>query len=176
MKNYRAAILSFYEDRKSAGELSINLTYPTPAKLRDECFIRVKNGIKGNCLRIIKSFFEIPMEENLCSIRVKRFDVDKFKPLINFLKRGINTSEKNLELLAWLIGFNYQDDRELIHPSSGQYSNDRFTDAVAPVKFPKLLETSSSNMIKQVLVEYPSGVKLWVGGCDISLISQLIRL
>ncbi len=54
---------------------------------------------------MLKTFFQIPLDQELRISTVKKFDVDKFKPLSNFFKFGLNTRDKNIELLAWLIDF-----------------------------------------------------------------------
>jgi hypothetical protein len=39
-------------------------------------------------------------------VSIRKFDTDKFKPLGNFIKRNTaDTEDKNVELLAWLIGY-----------------------------------------------------------------------
>lgn len=54
---------------------------------------------------MVKQFMDKLPNEVLSASNIRRFDPDKFKPLVNFLKKNLNTNEKNVELLAWLIDF-----------------------------------------------------------------------
>lgn len=105
MEKYRSEVRRFYETQKALGRLSLNLTYPTVSKLRNECLMLFNEGCDESDLRILKSFMERPLKDKLHESAIRRFDPDKFKALYNFLKKDIKTSEKNVELLAWLIDF-----------------------------------------------------------------------
>ncbi|MBE9598680.1 hypothetical protein [Pedobacter sp. MC2016-24] len=54
---------------------------------------------------MLKEFFELPFDQEISAVAVRKCDPDKFRPLCNFLKKDIMTREKNIELLAWLIDF-----------------------------------------------------------------------
>ncbi|SEK24385.1 hypothetical protein [Parapedobacter koreensis] len=106
MENYRIEVRQFYEMKKAAGELSVNLTYPSPAKLRNECLIQFrKKKHHRDDDSTLKSFFGLLPTEEFHEMAIKRFDIDKFKPLCSLLKKEFRTDEKNIELLAWLIDF-----------------------------------------------------------------------
>ncbi|WEK17831.1 MAG: hypothetical protein P0Y49_13590 [Candidatus Pedobacter colombiensis] len=105
IEKYRFAVISFYEEKKTAGELSKNLMYPTCANIRNEFQLLFEAGCDNLDNRMLKEFLEIPYEKEISDLAVKKCDTDKFKPLNNFLKKGIKTREKNIELLAWLINF-----------------------------------------------------------------------
>lgn len=128
-----------------------------------------------------------------------RFDIDKFRPLVNYLKREadpgriIKTSYKNVLLLAWLIKFNKHSGAHYpptappaaidsqIAPHVGQeivvpllekfpaYLDDMFAPDTTANRFPRIA-------FKQIIVEYPSGVRITVEGCELSHISQLAQL
>lgn len=104
-EKYRNDVREFYEKQKSLGLLSMNLTYPTTARLRNECLVLFNDGCNDNDLRILTSFLGRPMKDQLLEPAIRYCDTDKFKALCNFLERDIKTSEKNTELLAWLINF-----------------------------------------------------------------------
>ncbi|GAA5089404.1 hypothetical protein GCM10023210_14200 [Chryseobacterium ginsengisoli] len=104
-EKYRNDVRQFYETQKALGLLSMNLTYPTIARLRNECIILFNDGCNENDLRILTSFLGKSMREQLLEPAIRYCDVEKFKALLNFLKRDIKTGEKNVELLAWLIDF-----------------------------------------------------------------------
>ncbi|MFA6152003.1 MAG: hypothetical protein WC716_11825 [Chitinophagaceae bacterium] len=105
MEKYKLAVLEFYEQKKSAGELSANLIHFTPANIRNEFRLLFSAGCDNTDKRTLKEFFELPFDREISDLAVRKCDPDKFKPLCNFLKKGIQTREKNIELLAWLIDF-----------------------------------------------------------------------
>lgn len=105
IEQYRAEVRKFYETQRELGRLSINLTYPTVARLRNECLMLFNDGCNKSDLRILTSFLGRPNNGELHESAIRRCDPDKFKALYNFLKKDIKTSEKNFELLAWLIDF-----------------------------------------------------------------------
>lgn len=105
IEQYRAEVRRFYETQRDLGRLSINLTYPTVSRLRDECLLLFNDGCNKSDLRILTSFLGRPNNGELHESAIRRCDPDKFKALYNFLKKDIKTGEKNFELLAWLIDF-----------------------------------------------------------------------
>lgn len=143
----------------------MNLTHPTAAKLRNECLILFKRGLDRADTRMLKSFLGWSDKEEIYESAIKRFDPDKFKPLNNFLKKGIKTDEKNIELLAWLIDFRPRPYSKYQFGSGG---NGEVTPALA------IKEERTTR--KEVILEYPSGVKLLVDASDFLLIAQLVRL
>lgn len=81
------------------------------------------------------------------------------------MRKGTNTDEKNIELLAWLIDFRPRP-----------YSNYRITPGYSKeIASPLIIGDERLNR-KEVTLEYPSGVKLFVDAYDFSLIAQLVRL
>ena len=103
---YQRQVLLTYHQKKAANTLSFNLVHSTPAKLRAECVdvFAARGGKKDQ--RILGSFFGVHEDEAGYIHAIRRFDIDKFRPLDKFLKNN-NTrpDEKNIELLAWLIDF-----------------------------------------------------------------------
>jgi len=104
-EEYKIVVLRAYKEKKEAGELSINLTHPTCANVRNEVLARFRAGCSKSDLRMLQDFLERTNDDGLYDKAIKRCDPEKFKPLINFLRRETNTHEKNVELLAWLIDF-----------------------------------------------------------------------
>lgn len=103
---YKEEVLKDYQSKLAIGDLSPNLVMPTPASIRDECLLIFADKRNKKDMNIIKMFVgnrEDP-EEYERALRV--VSVTKFRPLQNFLLDStIQTSNKNIELLAWLIGF-----------------------------------------------------------------------
>lgn len=104
--DYQQSVLSTYHQKKATNNLSLRLIHPTPANIRDECIELVKAGIKRKDENILNGLFEARNDAAGYLQLLERCDIDKFKPLINFLKKpDINTAKINIELLAWLIGY-----------------------------------------------------------------------
>lgn len=78
---------------------------PTCANLRNEFRLLYNVGCNQQDKGIIKEFLQAPLDKELSDLAIKKCDTEKFKALGNFLKKGIKTHERNLELLAWLINF-----------------------------------------------------------------------
>lgn len=79
-------------------------------------------------------------------------------PATNFLKKGIKTDEKNIELLAWLIDFRPRP-----------YSKYQFGSGSNGEVAPALAIKEERTTRKEVILEYPSGVKLLVDASDFLL-------
>lgn len=105
-EDYKKEVLKSYQQKKNAGELSDNLSMPTPKKLRDECLMVLVRRYDRKDEEAIRLFFDPLNQYDDLAKRIERIEVDKFRPLINFVKGEINrTEDKNVKLLAWLIDF-----------------------------------------------------------------------
>lgn len=119
-EDYKEKVILAYQKKKEASDISMNLLRPTPGKLRNECL----SVFGERCLlkdeKILRLFFGPKDKLADYGQSISKIEIDKFRPLINFLKRRTNvTDERNIELLAWLIdfeprpyqyGFNYKED------------------------------------------------------------------
>jgi hypothetical protein len=85
----RTEIREFYEKKKASSDLSLNLLFPTAAKLRNECFVRFKQGCSKSDEQMLKSFLERQSNDDLQDSTIRRCDPDKFKSLCNYLKKNI---------------------------------------------------------------------------------------
>lgn len=105
--DYTKLILQDYETKRAANALSIALVHPSPAKLKDECEAVCNNRYERKKDEIaLHGFFGIGYDRAAVLKEIGRCDIDKFKPLVNFLRKGtVSTDQKNIELLAWLINF-----------------------------------------------------------------------
>ncbi|WP_459210434.1 hypothetical protein [Aquimarina rhabdastrellae] len=104
IETYRKEILAFYK-RTSGGALHHYLATPTPRSLKDAC--EDLYGRRNDTFDdyILQAFFRFKPDEDPISV-IKNFDIDKFKPIQNFLKeKTVNTNKNNLNLIAWLIDF-----------------------------------------------------------------------
>lgn len=105
IEQYREDVRRFYMEQRELGNLSLNLTYPTCANLRNECLVLFQAGCTELDLRVLKSFMGRAQKEMITEAAIRRADPDKFKAVSKFLGKNTKTSERNFELLAWLIGF-----------------------------------------------------------------------
>lgn len=106
LDDYKKAVISNYHDKKEKGLLSLNLAHPTPAKLRNESLIALRSRTKKEDDAFIKDFFNFGTKSEDYSRSIERFDADRLRPLVRFLKGRIeDTDPRNVELLAWLIDF-----------------------------------------------------------------------
>ncbi|NRF37751.1 hypothetical protein [Pedobacter foliorum] len=106
LEDYKKAVISNYHDKKEKGLLSLNLAHPTPAKLRNESIVALRSRTKKEDDAFIKDFFNFGTKLEDYSRSIERFDADKLRPLVKFLKGLIeDTDPRNVELLAWLIDF-----------------------------------------------------------------------
>lgn len=95
-----------YERKKEEGILSSNLHAPSPARLRNQCEITYDENYSLADENILKGFFGAKGDATDYSLRIRNFDIDKFRPLVKFLNGRISyTDDKNIELLSWLINF-----------------------------------------------------------------------
>lgn len=104
--DYQAQVLLAYQKKREAGQLSLNLLHPSPAQLRKECLLVLRDRYLKKDSRFISDFFEVPASETEYAQFIDNIDIDKFKPLLNFI--SLKTSDpvrKHVELLAWLIDF-----------------------------------------------------------------------
>jgi len=104
IKPHAQKVLDEYKKQKDKGALSLALRNPTPAGLRDECDrIYTEKGmpVQASALRL---FFGPLDHEHNYRHRIQSFDIDKFKPLSNFLTGKTNkTNTRNIALLEWLM-------------------------------------------------------------------------
>ncbi|AHF17072.1 hypothetical protein [Niabella soli] len=147
--DYTKLVLQDYETKKAAGLLPLNLSKPTPARLRDECLIAYKGRPQRKDENMLRDFFGKADNDIGYWRIVKKCAIDRFRPLINFLKKPtIRTDEKNVELLAWLIDFEPRpfqlssrydlndEEKDMIDEKTGQPENDRIAEAQKGVLSP----------------------------------------
>jgi hypothetical protein len=104
--DYQRLIVEDYEQKKAANTLSQRLIHPTPARLREECVEVFRARFEKRDENTLKGFFGERNDEASYLQAIERCDIDRFRPLIKFLKKDvINSDVRNIELLAWLINF-----------------------------------------------------------------------
>ncbi|WP_316804731.1 hypothetical protein [Pedobacter nototheniae] len=137
---YTKQVFDYYQKRKEEDSLSIHLAEPTPGNLRDECLIvyEEKGMIKDT--PALRSFFGTVDQAEDYIQKIRKFDIDKFRPLVNFLVGATgNTKDKNLKLIAWLIDFESRDRMPVDKPEKLKLTNED-----APLKPPLVMPTHST--------------------------------
>lgn len=108
-EDYIYAIKLKIEVQKN-GVMCSYLTQPSPAQLRNLSLMLLENGLNANDENGFRNFFQTKKEEDLKKC-INHFDIEKFKPIISFLKRKTTTTNSiNLELIAIMVDF---EDRPL---------------------------------------------------------------
>ena len=92
-KSYKEAIIKQYAIAQKE-DVSGILSSPTPAQLRDFCILLCDKGLTLADEELMKVFFETKPDESL-KRSIERCNIDKFKPVISFLK-----GEKDTENLT----------------------------------------------------------------------------
>ena len=108
--NYiKLAIAAYHEKRLNNG-LSPLLTQPTPAGIRKECATVYQERFDKKDEPMLRAFFGPGEQGRRFLALIQEFEVDRFRPLDSFLKEEgrRNITDRNLELLAWLIDFKHR--------------------------------------------------------------------
>ena len=109
---YIKLVFRTYQLLRSTPEFSPNLKQPTPASIRSECLTVYQERPNKKDEPVLRSFFGPAAENNSFLVPIQNFPTERFKALSNYLKGvAINTDDKNVELLAWLIHFPHRPFR-----------------------------------------------------------------
>ncbi|MBV7532846.1 hypothetical protein [Chitinophaga sp. sic0106] len=157
--DYQTQVYADYENKKANNALSHRLVHPTPAKIREECIAVCHERYRTKDEEILRTFFgkKDSVPEYIQAIR--KHDPDKFKPLVNYLRKQIsNTDVKNIELLAWLtdfesrpyqIGRRYQTNLQETNKVEEILSEEVAQKEVIPKKEPKSISTTNDEPQKE---------------------------
>ncbi|MCZ4224970.1 hypothetical protein [Pedobacter rhodius] len=112
-EKYKTLVLNFYLEMKEKGFLSSDMENPGRDKLKHECLLTFSKKNSKKDRDLIQMFFDPTNEYNDPIRSIERYDLDKFRPLVAFLKREQNVrGDKNVKLLAWLLDCpSYEDWR-----------------------------------------------------------------
>ncbi|MGJ1266699.1 hypothetical protein ACR78F_10415 [Sphingobacterium spiritivorum] len=103
--DYQEIVIKRYKEIKAKGDLPNNLAHLTPANLRNECLNICRDRFIEN-EDILRTFFGSAQDQPTTFRLIRGIDIERFQPLINFLKESTSaTNSNNIELLAWLIDF-----------------------------------------------------------------------
>jgi hypothetical protein len=110
-EDYKREVLDFYRLKKASNELSVALENPERLKLKKECLMVYARKNSNEDGEIIRGFFDPSRKYNDHVKSIESFDLDKFRPLINYLTKGTTIrDEQAVKLLAWLLDFQPYDE------------------------------------------------------------------
>lgn len=118
-ESYRKEILEKYQLEKE-GDLSPYFFEPSPALIKEACIVLFDKRESKEDIKILRSFFKPQGEENILS-SIEKIDIDKFRPIVTFLKGGKTTPKgSSLELASWLVDFEPRPFINYIHWGSNK--------------------------------------------------------
>ncbi|UPT71056.1 MAG: hypothetical protein M0D53_01165 [Flavobacterium sp. JAD_PAG50586_2] len=100
-KAYKEAILKQYLVAQKSDASGI-LSTPTPAQLRDFCILKCNNGLSLADKEVMMAFFGTKNDETL-KRSIEHCNIDKFRPVISFLKGEKETENQTRVGLAAII-------------------------------------------------------------------------
>lgn len=108
--NYIKLAIAAYHEKRLSNALSPLLMHSTPANIRRECATVYQERYDKKDEPMLRAFFGPGEQRRKFQALIENFDVDKFRPLNSFLREEgkKNITDKNLDLLAWLIDFKYR--------------------------------------------------------------------
>jgi hypothetical protein len=105
-EDYKQEVILAYQKQKNAGDLPNNLECSTPGKLKSECIIVFGKRYSTKDNPMFNSLLKIREDAHDYLRLLEKCESGLFKTLDNFLKeQTTNTSDANIELLAFLIDF-----------------------------------------------------------------------
>ncbi len=179
-KDYRKAVFFDYKMKREDGNLSLNLTHPTPRKLIDECLYVLNSRDYKKDEALIKKFFNAGKESSDYSDSIRRFDRDKLRPLNSFLRELTETSDDhNIELLAWLIDFErrpykFGEDYQVYQgiPKETSIEVPQFTPASPAFPPSKRRVKRKALLLLSILPFLISGIYLYNGNRNIAYVCE----
>lgn len=111
--DYKKGVKTKYEDVKT-GAFSSFLVNPSPAELKNLCLLLFDRGLNIQDQEIFERFFDLN-DKTSKRKQIEYFDVDKLRPISNFLKGKTETTKTvNLDVLAILVDFNTRPYKKFI--------------------------------------------------------------
>jgi hypothetical protein len=103
---YSKAVLAYYHQKLVADELSLFIRQLSPASYKEACLEVRRERFSRKDELPLKAFFGEGADKDACLFAINGLDIDKFKPLVNFIKgKTQKPDDKVVELVAWLIDF-----------------------------------------------------------------------
>lgn len=114
---YKEAVVNAYHEKREKGSEAW-MNQLTRYRVRRRCCELVENGVEKRDERTLHRYLEMDSNDNDYLRAIKETDGDDFQGFVKFLETPtINTSEDNVELLAWLISFSARPHAKFIEES-----------------------------------------------------------
>ena len=121
--DYKKRVKAKYEEAKT-GEFSGFLLKPSPAELKNLCLVLVDKGINKLDREILDRFFDLNDKSSIQK-QIEHFEVDKLRPITNFLKGKTETTRAvNLDLIAVLVDFNPRPYKKFMSGNKEELTED----------------------------------------------------
>ena len=105
-KNFQEAVKAAYLDQKNKGQLPFEKAQPSTGELQAWCLQRSLQKLSVEDVEVLTKFFASRQSEKDLSVLIENSDLDKLRPLRNFITGYTKTpSEIIVKLLAVLIDF-----------------------------------------------------------------------
>ena len=105
-EEFKKEVVSNFRELLSQHELDLKLENPTPGNLRDLSLKLFANGLSKEDTRVFQDFFNPANRYDDLEISIRRFPLDKLKPLKNFITaKTSNPDEDVVKLMAILTQF-----------------------------------------------------------------------
>ena len=118
-EEFKKEVISNFRELLSQHELDLKLENPTPGNLRDLSLKLFANGLSKEDTQVFQDFFNPTKRYDDLETSIRRFPLDKLKPLKNFITAKTSNPDENIvKLLAILTQFGprpFHKWRELRH-------------------------------------------------------------
>lgn len=105
-EEFKKEVISNFRELLSQHELDLKLENPTPGNLRDLSLKLFANGLSKDDTQVFQDFFNPAERYDDLETSIRRFPLDKLKPLKNFITaKTSNPDEDVVKLLAILTQF-----------------------------------------------------------------------
>ena len=114
MSNFSPAyIRSVYIERCKESAFSPYLKNATEARVKKACLLAYKKKNSFSDKTILRNFLEVPEDGDL-DLALKKAEVGKFRPIVNFFKNGTkDPRDQTIDLVAWLIDFKFENSDKI---------------------------------------------------------------
>ncbi|UZJ63301.1 hypothetical protein OKW96_12325 [Sphingobacterium sp. KU25419] len=105
-EEFKKEVIGTYRDMLLHHELDTRLEHPTPGNLRNLSLKLYANGLSKEDIQVFQDFFNPTNKYADLETGIRRFELDKLKPLKNFIMAKTSNPDENIvKLLAILIQF-----------------------------------------------------------------------
>ncbi len=109
--DYIVLVKAAYKTIQTTGEKPL-LVNPTPSSVRKECITLLQERLEKKDEPALRAFFGSPDSAGKFLSAIEQFETERFKAFQKYLNgKTATTDQKNVELLAWLIGFKHRPYR-----------------------------------------------------------------